>query len=259
MEEKYTNSIGMEMQLIKPSSFYMGDTISGELDEMTVHKVSITKPFFMGFTQVTNAQYEQFDPSHKALRGKNEFSFGDDEPVIFVSWNDAKAFCNWLSEIEGKLAQSISRDMGRTCEYMASEFSPIGSGQRLILKRLNEGPLILISFTDSANHKFYPDSGETKPKGITAKNALGEEELVYGMFAALSYDEGKTWPVKKLISSGDRKSYSGGAWTGDFYMDENHAEPMGYLAATQSPDNIIHLVSSRLYYKFNLLWLEDKK
>lgn len=162
-------------------------------------------------------------------------------------------------EIEGKLAQSISKDMGRTWEYMPSEFPPIGSGQRLILKRLREGPLLLISFTDSANYKFNSGSDEAKPKGIIAKNALGEEELVYGMFAALSYDEGKTWPVKKLISSGEARNCSGGAWTGDFYMDADHAEPMGYLAVTQSPDNIIHLVSSKLYYKFNLLWIEEKK
>ncbi len=33
------------------------------------------------------------------------------------------------------------------------------------------------------------------------------------------------------------------------------AEHEGYLAATQSPDGVIHLISSRLYYRFNLAWL----
>ena len=40
-------------------------------------------------------------------------------------------------------------------------------------------------------------------------------------------------------------------------MDENHAEPRGYLAGTQTPDNMIHLITSRFYYKFNLAWLKE--
>lgn len=39
-------------------------------------------------------------------------------------------------------------------------------------------------------------------------------------------------------------------------MDENHAEPRGYLAGTQTPDNVVHILSSRLHYRFNLAWLE---
>lgn len=40
-----------------------------------------------------------------------------------------------------------------------------------------------------------------------------------------------------------------------FIMDQCHAEPRGYLAATQTPDHTIHLVSSRNHYRFNLQWL----
>lgn len=160
-------------------------------------------------------------------------------------------------EIEGRMAKSISYDSGKTWHYMSSGFPGIGSGQRLVLKRLNEGPILLISFTDNANYKFDPNSGEPEFQGILAKNSQGVEKRVYGMYAALSYDEGKTWPVKRLISSGESMDYDGGAWTGKFHMDENHGEPMGYLAAAQSPDNMIHLISSRLYYRFNLPWLEE--
>ena len=80
------------------------------------------------------------------------------------------------------------------------------------------------------------------------------------MYAVLSFDEGKTWPIKKLITDGTYRFLNGGAWTGAFEMDATHAEPRGYLAATQSPDNVIHLVSSRLHYRFNLTWfLEPAK
>ena len=49
-----------------------------------MHKVHISKPFKMGLTEVTNAQYELFCPEHKSLRGKNGFSSEDDEAVVFV-------------------------------------------------------------------------------------------------------------------------------------------------------------------------------
>jgi formylglycine-generating enzyme len=61
--------------------------------------------------------------------------------------------------------------------------------------------------------------------------------------------------VKKLLTDGISRYLNGGAWTQFFEMDATHAEPRGYLAATQTPDNVIHLVSSRLHYRFNLSWL----
>ena len=88
---------------IPAGTFYMGGTGAGEnYDEAPMHRVTITRPFRMGVTEVTNAQYEQFRPEHRKLRGKRGFSSGDDEAVVFVSYDDAVAFCRWLSEREGK-------------------------------------------------------------------------------------------------------------------------------------------------------------
>ena len=56
--------------------------------------------FRMSATEITNAQYEAFDPTHQ--RGEQGFSTGDDEAVIMVSWDDAMAYCRWLSEKTGK-------------------------------------------------------------------------------------------------------------------------------------------------------------
>lgn len=77
----------------------------------------------------------------------------------------------------------------------------------------------------------------------------------YGIYVALSYDEGQTWPVRKLLTDGQYRFLDGGAWTGFFEMDATHAEPRGYLAATQTPDGIIHILSSRLHYRINLEWI----
>ena len=54
-------------------------------DEALIHKVTLSKPFLMGATEVTNAEYEIFDPEHKKLRGKYGLSKADDEAVIFVN------------------------------------------------------------------------------------------------------------------------------------------------------------------------------
>ena len=88
---------------IPAGSFYMGGEGAGEdYDELPIHKVNITHPFKMSMTEITNAQFEAFRPEHKALRGKNGLSLEDDEAVVYVSYADAVAFCEWLSRKEGK-------------------------------------------------------------------------------------------------------------------------------------------------------------
>jgi len=102
MPDTFVNSIGTKFVRIEPGSFLMGQKQGGDWDERPVHEVSITAPFYMAVTEVTNVQYEQFDPEHGKLRGKLGFSRQDDEAVIFVSSHDAAKFCEWLSEKEGK-------------------------------------------------------------------------------------------------------------------------------------------------------------
>ncbi|TFG50613.1 MAG: hypothetical protein E4H40_00955 [Candidatus Brocadiia bacterium] len=96
-DEEYTNSIGMKFVRIKPGTFTMGvgktplpveltnqrgTQLEGDFDEKPNHKVEISKPFYVGIYEVTNFQYELFDPEHKKLRGKDEgLSKEDDEAV----------------------------------------------------------------------------------------------------------------------------------------------------------------------------------
>jgi len=99
--ETYTSSIGIGFGRIEPGDYMMGSE-NGDFDERPVHRVTISKPFLMAKTEVTNAQHEKFDPSHRSLRGTNGISSGDNEPVVNVSWDDAFRYCDWLSENEGK-------------------------------------------------------------------------------------------------------------------------------------------------------------
>jgi sulfatase modifying factor 1 len=150
------------------------------------------------------------------------------------------------NSINGRMPMSVSRDMGVNWTYSASEFQPLTGGQRLVLKRLMEGPILLVTFTNPNTGMMFEDS-------------FGKQHRLFGMFAALSFDEGKTWPVKKLLTDGGpAREIDGGGNTGKFIMDPTHAEPKGYLAAKQTPDGLIHLISSKQYYVFNLAWLRQE-
>lgn len=155
---------------------------------------------------------------------------------------------NDVADAKGRrrMTRSISGDMGKTWRYEASPFPPISGGQRCTMIRLKEGPIVLVSFT---HHPLRPPKDKDRMR-------LGGK-IKSGMFAAVSYDEGKTWPVRKLITDGQYRFMDGGAWTGFFETDADRAEPRGYLTMTQSPDGIIHLLSSKNHYRFNLKWLEQ--
>lgn len=149
--------------------------------------------------------------------------------------------------IDGQMPMSLSSDLGQTWTYQASPFPPIGGGQRLVLRRLQEGPLLLVSFT-SANRR------QPEANGMTFVDQQGRTFTGHGMYAAVSFDEGVTWPVRKLLTPGEG-DFDGGAHTREFTATPTRAEHAGYLAATQTPDGIVHLISSRLHYRLNLAWL----
>jgi hypothetical protein len=145
--------------------------------------------------------------------------------------------------IDDKMPLSISDDMGKTWTYHTSPFPPVGGGQRLALLKLREGPMMLASFDND---------------GWTLTDASGTERKVKGLFTSISEDGGKTWSTPKLVTPGGdfRRMYNGQAWTKQFLLDAHRGEPKGYLAATQTPDGVIHLISSGVHYAFNLAWLK---
>jgi formylglycine-generating enzyme required for sulfatase activity len=140
----------------------------------------------------------------------------------------------------GMMPQSISYDLGQTYTYSESEFPGIGGGQRLVLMRLREGLIMLAAFADT---------------GIMITDASGSQREVYGLYTAVSTDEGRTWPYRRLVSddgSGRAVECTDG---GLFIMSGRNAEYRGYLAGCQSADGLIHVISSRVHYSFNLKWL----
>jgi len=99
----------LECASIPAGQFVMGSN-SESPDEQPMQRVVIDKPFMMGVTEVTLAQYQQFSKDHKnGLYGKPgvvvKYGFSMDKgtyPVIRVSWDQALAFCQWLSKRTGR-------------------------------------------------------------------------------------------------------------------------------------------------------------
>ena len=150
------------------------------------------------------------------------------------------------SNIAGWMPKSVSSDMGKSWQASATPFPPISGGQRLVLMKLKEGPLFVASFSaDIDNPQPVPDG--TRPPRYKSK-----------LFGALSFDDGETWPVRKIISDFKPDHMVETIDGGPVLMNENNAEPLGYLAVTQAADGVIHLISSINEYAFNIAWLKEK-
>jgi formylglycine-generating enzyme required for sulfatase activity len=111
--KEITNSIGMKLVLIPKGTFMMGSPESeqGRKQDETQHEVTISKEYYLGVYEVTQAQYEKVmgkNPSHfqGAIVGGENAGL----PVENVSWDDAVEFCKWLSELpEEKKAGRVYR------------------------------------------------------------------------------------------------------------------------------------------------------
>ena len=100
----FENDLGMRFVLIPAGTFVMGSPLqerdlAGEetLDE-SPHQVTLTRPFYMQITEVTNAQYRRLRPEHRD--GPKGEKGPDDHAVDSVSWHDAAAFAEALSRKE---------------------------------------------------------------------------------------------------------------------------------------------------------------
>ncbi len=99
-----TNSIGMKFKLIPAGSFLMGSPDS-EKDrgsyEGPQHKVTLTKPYYLGVYEVTQEQYEK-------VMGSNPSHFkGAKLPVEMVNWNEAQDFCLKLSQLDKSMTYRL--------------------------------------------------------------------------------------------------------------------------------------------------------
>lgn len=172
--------------------------------------------------------------------GKGPFMAGIHGPVVELTDGRLMAFGRisaGLADQERfkfKMPVSYSGDLGQTWHWETSEFPVVSNTQRPAMLRLKEGPILLCSFTDEARTPFK------ERKGLTFKSTTGDYTGT-GLYAAVSYDEGKTWPDRRLIAPEGKTT----------------ADINGYLALTQTRDHRIQLITSKDHYIFNLAWIKQ--
>ncbi len=93
---------GMEFVRVPGGCFQMGSPSSESgryKDEGPVHEVCVQgfDGFWMGKYEVTNAQYRRFKSGHNSEDYKGNSLNGNNQPAVYVSWDDAKAFVGWLN------------------------------------------------------------------------------------------------------------------------------------------------------------------
>lgn len=139
---------GAKFIFIPAGTFTMGSPPEepGRFDNETQHKVTISRPFYMQTTTVTQGQW-------KAVMGSNPSSFkdcGDDCPVEQVSWKDVQEFIRMLNHQEKPDKYRLPTEAEWEYAARAGTTTPFNTGSCLT--------------TDQANYNGnYPLSG--CPKG----------------------------------------------------------------------------------------------
>ena len=151
----------LTLTYVPSGKFMMGSPDSEENrgeNEGPRHRVHITQPFWMGKYEITNAQFEAFvkdsnyqttaekagesigwDPQKQSYGFVKGLSWkspgfpdpaegkGLDQPVVLVTWDDAKAYCDWLSQKTGeKFSLPTEAQWEYACRAGSSTMYPWG-------------------------------------------------------------------------------------------------------------------------------------
>ncbi|MCY3017636.1 MAG: formylglycine-generating enzyme family protein [Planctomycetota bacterium] len=193
--------VKMELILIPAGKFAMGSN-GGNAYEKPAHQVTLTKAFYLGKYEVTQAQY-------RALMGANPSEFkGGTNPVDSVSWDDAQEFCK-------KATANLSRDR------KGAETKPLADarGSEYVVRLPTEAEWEYACRAGSANKFCFGDSDAS----------LGE----YAWYRANSDD--KSHPVgQKKPNAWGLYDMHGNIWewcqdlySGDYYRESPAVDPKG--------------------------------
>jgi formylglycine-generating enzyme required for sulfatase activity len=214
---EFINPIGGPMVLIPAGEFVMGsDAPDAGPDEQPLTPVTLSE-FYMSRYPVTNAQYEQFDRSHRQKRMNGA---GDDHPVVYVTSLEAVKYCQWLEKKDGK---NYRLPTEAEWEYAARGTDgrkyPWGNHDR------REG---FANFADASTtfpwrdpqvRDGYPETSPVRafPAGASF---FGLEDMAgnVGEWCLDSYQALPGVPKRnpRGLASGSRRVYRGGSWKSRF-------------------------------------------
>ncbi|MFM9965454.1 MAG: SUMF1/EgtB/PvdO family nonheme iron enzyme [Planctomycetaceae bacterium] len=192
-------------------------------NEQPQHRVRISQPFYLGKFEVTKGQFAKFvlddgyktdaekdgeggygyDAAEKKFEGRKPkytwrstgFAYEDNHPVVNVSWNDAKAFCAWLSRKEGKTYRlPTEAEWEYACRAGTTTRHPNGDDESSLARIANIGDQSLKkipgaeSFTLASFDDRFPF---TAPVGSFTANKFGLHDMIGNAFEWCedTYDE----------------------------------------------------------------------
>ena len=214
---------GMKLTLIPSGPFKMGtkdDGFPGDNDESPQHKVTLSNPFYIGTYEVTQGEFESvmgFNPSTQ--KGSPRL------PVEMVTWFDAVAFCNHLSQLDHLAAAyrigNIKKDNMHIIDADVS-WIPNANGYRLPTeaeweKACRGGTLTPFPFGDNIKTTQANYDGETpwlpgEPKGLFRNKSIEVDSLVpngYGLYHIVGNVFEWCWDFKGDYSSQNQSDPSG--------------------------------------------------
>jgi formylglycine-generating enzyme required for sulfatase activity len=213
----FKNSLGGEMLFIPSAEFLMGSE-AGEAapNEKPLTRATLSR-YYLSRHLITNADYEQFDPTHVRKRVAGA---GDRHPVVYVSNLEATKFCQWLSTRERKKYR-----LPTEAEW---EYAARGTDGRRYPWGNYEGRGDLANFADKNTVFAWSDReiddgfAESSPVGSFPLGAspLGIEDMAGNVWEwCIDYYEPYRGTPKvnpRGPTAGAKKVYRGGSWKSRF-------------------------------------------
>ncbi|MCK6472684.1 MAG: bifunctional serine/threonine-protein kinase/formylglycine-generating enzyme family protein [Planctomycetes bacterium] len=180
------NGVTMELVLVPAGSFQMGtragqflpdpmrDEVGWAFNEMPRHEVVISKPFFIGKYEVTQAQVRVFFPNLPS----RAFT-GDDMPMHSLNWNMARGFCEVLSRRTGVAARlpteaewEYACRAGQDGPFVRWD-DPRVDGDRGTWERLNRQAMDAVAWYDENSNQELHAVGQKQPNAWGLYDMLG--------------------------------------------------------------------------------------
>jgi formylglycine-generating enzyme required for sulfatase activity len=213
----FQNSVGGQMFFVPSAEFSMGsEAVDAAPNERPLTRVTLSR-FYLSRYLITNADYEQFDPTHARKRAPGA---GDRHPVVYVSSLDAIKFCQWLSTREHKKYR-----LPTEAEW---EYAARGTDGRKYPWGNYQGRGDLANFADKntvfawSDHEIDDGYPESSPVGAFPLGAspFGIEDMAGNVWEwCLDYVEpyrGTARVNPRGPTSGAKRIYRGGSWKSRF-------------------------------------------
>ncbi len=170
----------IEMILVKAGTFKMGNDNSFS-NESPVHKVTITRDYYMSKYEVTYEMYDQYTSATKSRKAHPNIKNRGLRPVEGVNWFDAISFCNWLSKRDGLTpAYNIMGNL-TTCDFNATGYRiPTEAEWEYAARGGQKSKGYIHSGSNNPDEVAWYDgnaNGDYKPVGLKKPNELGIHDM----------------------------------------------------------------------------------